>query len=174
MSRGFSKFSALRKLVIASALATASPALADDVDALPASVTFVISTGYWEEPADATLVTPETPATGTGAEETKGPQRGYFKLVAVRQPDRSARVYLQQIAATDSGPRVVSSVELEELTALKPYVTDIRPESSSGMTSQPGLFATVYLKTDPAAREAEGWTVMIDDLGELKVEKASN
>ncbi len=81
---------------------------------------------------------------------------------------------LQQIASTDDGPIVVSSVEVEELTQLKPFVTDIRPESSSGVTNQPGMFATVYLKTESQAKEAESWTVMIDDLGEMIVEKATN
>jgi hypothetical protein len=57
---------------------------------------------------------------------------------------------------------------------MKPYVTDIRPENSSGITTQPGLFATVYLKTDPKAAEPESWTVLIDDLGEIKVERATN
>lgn len=36
------------------------------------------------------------------------------------------------------------------------------------------MFATVYLKTDPTAREPETWTVLIDDLGDIKVERASN
>ena len=60
------------------------------------------------------------------------------------------------------------------MTQLKPFVTDIRPESSSGVTNQPGMFATVYLKTESQAKEAESWTVMIDDLGEMIVEKATN
>ena len=76
--------------------------------------------------------------------------------------------------ATAAAVAVVSSVEIEELNQLKPFVTDIRPESSSGVTSQPGMFATVYLKTEPQAKEAESWTVMIDDLGEMIVEKATN
>lgn len=44
-------------------------------------------------------------------------------------------------------------VEVEELTQLKPFVTDIRPESSSGVTSQPGMFATVYLKPSRRRRK---------------------
>lgn len=57
---------------------------------------------------------------------------------------------------------------------MKSYVTDIRPESSNGASASPGLFVTVYLKTDPMAKEAESWTVLIDELGEMKIEKASN
>lgn len=140
---------------------TGAPVRAEDIDTLPSSVTFVTSTGYWEDAAE----------TGATAQTQR---KGYYKLVSIRQPDRTAKIYLQQIASADSGPTVVSSVEIEELNALKPYVTDIRPESSSGVTSQPGLFATVYLKTDPQAKEPESWTVMIDELGEMIVERASN
>lgn len=134
---------------------------AEDIDALPSSVTFVTSTGYWEEQAEA----------GTARAQA---QKGYYKLVSIRQPDRTAKLYLQQIAATDAAPVVISSVEIEELNQLKPFVTDIRPESSSGATSQPGMFATVYLKTDPQAKDSESWTVMIDELGEMIVERATN
>lgn len=141
-------------------LLAGAPARAEDIDALPSSVTFVTSTGYWEDAAEVGTAQP--------------PRKGYYKLVAIRQADRTAKIFLQQIASTDSGPIVVSSVEVEELTQLKPFVTDIRPESSSGVTNQPGMFATVYLKTESQAKEAESWTVMIDDLGEMIVEKATN
>lgn len=57
---------------------------------------------------------------------------------------------------------------------MKAYVTDIRPETSDGISTQPGLFATVYLKTDPAATEPETWTVLIDDLGDIKIERETN
>lgn len=146
---------------LAAALLGGTCARAEDIDALPSSVTFVTSTGYWEDSAEA-------------ATAQHQPRKGYYKLVSIRQADRTAKIYLQQIASTDAGPVVVSSVEIEELTQLKPFVTDIRPESSSGVTSQPGMFATVYLKTEPQAKEAESWTVMIDDLGEMIVEKATN
>lgn len=128
--------------------------------ALPApDVTFVISSGFWEQPGDGTSVPAE---------------RGYYKLIALRQPDGTAHIHLQQIAQTPQGPRVLTSAELEEFSELKAFVTDIRPESSSGVTTQPGLFATIYLKTDPTASEAESWTVLIDDLGDIRVERATN
>lgn len=151
-------------LLCAALLLGAGTVAAEDIDALPATVTFVVSSGYWEDAGE----------TGTASGDTATKRQGYYKLVSVRQPDRTAKVYLQQMTLGASGPQVVSSVEIEQLTVLKPYVTDIRPESSSGPTSQPGLFATVYLKTDPQAREAEGWTVLIDDLGEMTVERATN
>ncbi|MGO7425685.1 hypothetical protein ACCT09_39425, partial [Rhizobium ruizarguesonis] len=92
---------------------------------------------------------------------------------AVRQPDRTSKVYLQQIAQTETGPAIASTIELQEFSDLKPYVTDIRPENSNGIIKEPGLFATVYLKTDPAA-EPDGWTVLIDEFGDITVEKATN
>lgn len=149
-------------------------ALAQEADILPSNVIFVTSTGYWEESAGA-LSGGKTGADGNAAGmEGKAGRRGYYKLVAVRQPDGTAEIHLQQIALGPAGPEVVSSAELDEFTVLKPYVTDIRPETSTGVTRQPGMFATVYLKTDPSAAEPESWTVLIDDLGEIKIERATN
>ncbi len=162
-------------LLVTASLAVAAPAVAQDSvgpdgmtpdvaeqdAALPApEVIFVISTGFWQEQA-----TPDAAATA---------QRGYYKLIALRQPDGTARIHLQQVAATPEGPRILTSAELEEFSELRAFVTDIRPESSSGVSTQPGLFATVYLKTDPAAAETESWTVLIDDLGDVRVERATN
>jgi hypothetical protein len=137
---------------------------AGDSPPVAETVTFVISTGFWEEPAEES----DTDTAGAQA------RRGYYKLIAVRQADGTAEVHLQQIEATAEGPKIASSAALEEFSAMMPYVTDIRPENSSGITTQPGFFATVYLKTDPKASEPESWTVLIDDLGEIKVERATN
>ncbi|PZU22096.1 MAG: hypothetical protein DI589_11415 [Shinella sp.] len=137
------------------------PVRAADIESVPVEAIFATSSGFWEEsPADV-------------AQDSQ-PRKGYYKLIALRQPDRTAKVYLQQVAVSDTGLALVESVELEELSALRPYVTDIRPESSNGVTTQPGLFASVFLKTDPAQREPETWTVLIDDLGEIRVERATN
>lgn len=145
---------------------------AEDIDSLPVTVTFVVSGGMWEDAGEASSpVPPEGSAAVPAAEASR---RGYYKLVSVRQPDRTAKIYLQQVAATENGPELVESVELEEFTALRPYVTDIRPEDSSGISRQPGMFATVYLKTSPTDMEPESWTVLIDDLGEIRVERATN
>ncbi|UWM83107.1 hypothetical protein N2600_08065 [Rhizobium sp. WSM1274] len=142
---------------------------------LPASVIFATSTGYWEDDGNAPAI--ERAPTGTESvadPEGKAAQRhGYYKLFAVRQPDRTSKVYLQQIAQTETGPVIASTIELQEFSELKPYVTDIRPENSNGIIKEPGLFATVYLKTDPAA-EPDGWTVLIDEFGDITVEKATN
>lgn len=139
-------------------LAGAPAARAGDASPVAETITFVVSSGFWQEPAEDG---------GAGA-------RGYYKLIAVRQPDGTAQIHLQRIETTASGPRIASSTVLEDFSALKPYVTDIRPENSSGVTTQPGLFATVYLKTDPQAAEPESWTVLVDDLGEIRVEQATN
>ncbi|MGQ3213980.1 MAG: hypothetical protein ACT6U0_12035 [Shinella sp.] len=155
---------------------TAAPAWAEGEPPVAETVTFVVSTGFWEEPADdaaaegATATKPETAETA----QPTAMRRGYYKLVAVRQPDGTAEIHLQQIETTASGPKIASSAVLEEFSAMKPYVTDIRPENSAGITTQPGLFATIYLKTDPKAAEPESWTVVIDDLGEIRIERATN
>lgn len=133
---------------------------AEDIAQLPITATFVVSGGYWLG----------QPKSDTDAEA----ERGYYKLVAIRQPDRTARLYLQMIAANETGLRLVESAELEEFTTIKPYVTGIRPESMEGVAGEPGFFATVYLKTDPAQPRTEEWTVLIDELGDLRVERATN
>lgn len=139
---------------------------------LPPNVIFVTSTGYWQENGDAADSGQDR---GGNAKATaSAARRGYYKLIAVRQADGTAQIHLQQIASTPTGPEVVSSAELEEFTALKAYVTDIRPETSTGITPQPGMFATVYLKTDPGATEPESWTVLIDELGDIRIERATN
>lgn len=165
-------------------LLAAGPALAEDIDQLPVTATFVISGGFWEgdgEPlpfsaAPHAVATPESTAAPSQAEAktVQSARGGYYKLIAIRQPDRTAKIYLQQILSGGSGPQVVESVELEEFAAIRPYVTDIRPEDSTGVSRQPGFFATVYLKTDPAQVEPESWTVLIDEFGEIRVERATN
>lgn len=162
---------------LATALALAflagAPAWAEGEPPVAETITFVVSTGFWEEPVEDAA---EATAKQETAEAAKPAEmrRGYYKLIAMRQPDGTAEVHLQQIEATASGPKIASSTVLDEFSAMKPYVTDIRPENSSGITTQPGLFATVYLKTDPKAAEPESWTVLIDDLGEIKIERATN
>lgn len=140
-------------------------AQAPDIDTLPVSTIFVASSGMWEREAQPTDAIQKPAA---------DPTRGYYKVVAMRQTDGTAKVYLQQIAYTAEGPNLVENLELEEFTQMKAYVTDIRPESSAGASSMPGLFVTVHLKTDPAQKEPDAWTILIDELGDMKIEKASN
>lgn len=156
---------ALTSTALLMSVLLSSPATADEIDQLPLSATFVISGGYWESGPE-----------GVPGAETSVPagERGYYKLVALRQADRTARIHLQMVSAGKDGIRLVESVELEEFAALKPYVTGIRPESVTGVAATPGFFATVYLKTSPTTERVEEWTVLIDELGDIKVERASN
>jgi len=144
------------------------------IEDLPVAAIFVASSGLWEdEPAPAAATT--TTATSEAAPPAAAPpRRGYYKVVAMRQNDGTARIFMQQIAYTPNGPDLIQTVELEEFSKFKAYVTDIRPESSSGNGNVPGLFVTVHLKTDPMSTETEAWTVLIDELGDMKIEKASN
>ncbi|MGE8103699.1 hypothetical protein ACQKP1_08400 [Allorhizobium sp. NPDC080224] len=142
-----------------------APVIADEIAELPVTATFVISGGYWESGPEG-VAGVETPV--------EAGDRGYYKLVAIRQADRTARIHLQMIASGEAGLRLVESVELEEFTAIKPYVTGIHPESMTGVAATPGFFATVYLRTSPETERVEEWTVLIDELGDIKVERASN
>ena len=146
-------------------LLLSAPVMADEINEMPVTATFVISGGYWESGAEGVA--------GVEIPVTAG-ERGYYKLVAIRQQDRTARIHLQMIASGEAGLRLIESVELEEFTAIKPYVTGIRPESMTGVAATPGFFATVYLKTSPETDRVEEWTVLIDELGDIKVERASN
>ncbi len=161
-------------LLLSLAACAASAASADDA-VLPAAITFATSTGYWEDGGEAPKVeqaSPETPSQDQPAAKPAA-RHGYYKLFAVRQSDRTSRVYLQQIAVSDDGLQVLSTAELHEISELKPYVTDIRPENPDGFIKEPGLFATVVLKTEPDA-DTERWTVVVDEFGEITVEKPSN
>lgn len=175
----FRNFSAatLSAWYLALLLAAGSSAHAEDAVLMPDNIIFVTSTGYWEESGDPLSVLDPNATkaeNAPAANPSATAQRGYYKLVAVRQPEGNTHIFLQQIALDAAGPKVVSSAELEEFSSMKAYVTDIRPETSDGVARQPGLFATVYLKTDPAAPEPETWTVLIDDIGDIKVERETN
>ncbi|MGA1801470.1 hypothetical protein [Rhizobium sp. HT1-10] len=161
---------ALHAPLLAALLTTAvaiTESRAEDI-ALPAGIIASTSTGYWQDDAAAMPAAEPAPGEATAAKQAR---HGYYKLYAVRQADRTSRVYLQQIVATEDGPKVLSTTELTDITALRAIVTDIRPENSGGIIREPGLFATVFLKTDADA-DAEAWNVMRDELGEITVEKA--
>jgi hypothetical protein len=159
------------------ALLTTAVAIAEaraEDAALPATIIASTSTGYWQDDAPPVSAA-APPATGAPA-PLPAPaieRHGYYKLYAVRQNDRTSKVYLQQIASTEDGPQILSTMELPEITAMKAIVTDIRPENSGGIIREPGLFASVYIKADADA-DAEVWNVMRDELGEISVEKAQN
>lgn len=169
--------------VLAGAVAVC-PIIVHAEDVLPANVTFVTSSGFWEESGDPE-VGPAPPGKaldgGKGLDGGKTPtatgsvaKKGYYKLIAIRQPDGTAHIVLQQIALDPAGPRIVSSAELEEFSRMKAFVSDIRPETSDGVTQQPGLFATVYLRSDATSTDIETWTVLIDELGDIRIERESN
>ncbi|MDH0614268.1 MULTISPECIES: hypothetical protein [unclassified Agrobacterium] len=163
------KKSILVALLLAAAVLPAR-AQTQAIDMLPVSAIFVVSSGMWEDRNLEPVKGPD----GQLRPPPASPTRGYYKVIAIRQGDGAAKIYLQRIAYTADGPNLLENVELEEFNQMKSYVTDIRPESSNGASASPGLFVTVYLKTDPVAKEAESWTILIDELGEMKIERASN
>lgn len=154
--------------------AAVCPVAVQAEDVLPANVTFVTSSGFWEDSGDPSAVLDPRGKAPSDAPPASAAQKGYYKLIALRQPDGTAHIVLQQIALDPAGPKIVSSAELDEFSKMKAFVTDIRPETSDGVTQQPGLFATVYLRTDPAATDVETWTVLIDELGDIRIERESN
>ncbi|UXT57071.1 hypothetical protein FY134_05175 [Agrobacterium fabrum] len=165
----FAKKTLLAALLLATSILPAR-AQTQAIDTLPVSAIFVVSSGMWED----RNLEPVKGADGQFRPPPASPTRGYYKVIAIRQGDGTAKIYLQRIVFTADGPSLLENIELEEFSQMKSYVTDIRPESSNGASASPGLFVTVYLKTDPMAKEADSWTILIDELGEMKVEKASN
>lgn len=152
-------------------------------ETLAPRVLFVTSGGYWEdasEPApDETAPAAEgaeaaPDANATAPSDAAPISRGYYRLVAIRGEDNKSQVQLQQIALTPAGPELALSVAIDEINSLGGYVTDIRPEDSTGASSTPGFAAYVYLKMDPAVVEPDTWAVYIDEFGDIRVEQSSN
>ena len=69
---------------------------------------------------------------------------------------------------------VASIYGIDEINALGAYVTDMRPEDSTGAATQAGFGAYIFLKTDPTVAEPETWALYIDEFGEIQVERSSN
>ena len=139
--RGIKRFYGMSRLCILALLAmlaAGGPAGAVEEAILPANIIFVTSTGFWEESGDPLDMLDPTGKAGE-SEPDEAPsaaaqgQRGYYKLIAVRQPEGNAHIHLQQIALDEDGPKVISSAELDEFSEMKAYVTDIRPETSDGV-----------------------------------------
>jgi hypothetical protein len=137
-------------------------------DAVSPRILFVTSGGYWEKANEAT----ESSAAG-GEAKTEG-QRGYYRLIAIRGEDNRSLVELQQIALTPDGPEIATSTSIEEINSLGGYITDIRPEDSTGAATLQGFAAYIYLKTDPSVIEPETWAFYIDEFGDIQVERSSN
>lgn len=140
---------ALSPIHIATALAAEPLEIAQ---ALPARVLSVVSGGYWED----------------------SDQRGYYRAIAVRSADNTSRLYLQRIQLADSGPSLVDTNEIESMTEMKAYITDMRPETSTGIAQRPGFAVFVYLKLDPTAGEPDTYELFVDDFGDIAFTPASN
>ncbi|WP_420409112.1 hypothetical protein [Hoeflea sp.] len=158
-------------------------ALAQDVEeiagALPERVLFVTSGGFWQDAGDDTAsrdASAEDETDTTVAEESGAAEmpRGYYRLVVVRGEDNRSLAELQRIELAADGPVLVQSVSLEEIEEIGAYVTDVRPESSTGTSGQPGFSAYIYLKTDPTVSEPDTWSVFVDEFGDIVVEQSSN
>lgn len=130
-------------------------------DNLSPRVLFATSGGFWEKASE-----------GSDTEAT--PLRGYYRLVAIRGEDNRSLLQLQEIALGTDGPELESSTGIDEINNLGGYITDIRPEDSTGSASQQGFGAYIYLKTEPSVAEPETWVIYIDEFGEMLVERSSN
>jgi hypothetical protein len=140
-------------------------------DTVSPRILFLTSGGYWEKQDEATEASGNDAAAG---EPNIGSRRGYYRLVAVRGQDNRSQLQLQQIVLTPDGPEIESSTGIDEINSLGGYITDIRPEDSTGAAAQQGFGAYIYLKTDPAVAEPETWALYIDEFGEMLVERSSN
>lgn len=130
-------------------------------DSLSPRILFATSGGFWEKTAE-------------GSDAEAATQRGYYRLVAIRGEDNRSLLQLQEIALGPDGPALASSTGVNEINSLGGYITDIRPEDSTGSASQQGFGAYIYLKTDPSVAEPETWVLYIDEFGEMLVERSSN
>ncbi|MDZ7601758.1 MAG: hypothetical protein U1A06_10335 [Hoeflea sp.] len=159
------------------------PALAQEdptslAGALSPRVLFITSGGYWEgtgETAEAAGSANQAGAeTAPELAEAAPASRGYYRLIAIRGADNKSQVFLQHIALTPDGPDLALSIGIDEINSLGGYVTDMRPEDSTGTATQAGFAAYIHLKTDPSVAEPETWALYIDEFGDMQVERSSN
>lgn len=158
------------------------PADADEtvIEALSPRILFSISGGYWEklpdggetESGEAEEDGEETPSPDAAAEPAG--ERGYYRAVAYRSADNSSRLYLQKIRLNDGEPAVLETAEIEEIANEPAFITDLRPENSTGVSATPGFAAFIYLKRDPADAQPETWELFVDEFGERTVNEATN
>lgn len=127
----------------------------------------VVSGGYWEGEIETKSADGEAATDPVAA-------RGFYRIAALRSMDNTSRLYLQRIRLTDGGPDLVDSVEIEALTEMNAYVTDIRPESSTGIAERPGFAAFIYLKIDPKAKEPDTYELFVDEFGDAAFAPATN
>ena len=138
--------------------------------ALSPRVLFVTSGGYWEDSGEPSADAPDQAEGETAPElaEAAPARRGYYRLTAIRGQDNKSQVFLQHVALTPDGPDVALTIGIDEINALGAYVTDMRPEDSTGTATQAGFAAYIYLKTDPSVAEPETWALYIDEFGDLQ------
>ena len=148
--------------------ASSAQAVSDLTETLSPRILFLTSGGHWEESGGAAESGAES------AEADAGLQRGYYRLIAIRGEDNRSLLQLQQIALTPDGPKIATSVGIDEINGLGGYITDIRPEDSTGASNRQGFGAYIYLKTDPSVAEPETWALYIDEFGDILVEQSSN
>ncbi len=171
-----------RHLFAAVALALAvPPALASDDPAVlaettPSRVLSIVSGGYWEAEADAEAEENAGDDSASREEGSAGNQarRGYYRSVAIRSADNTSRLFLQRIWLSPDGPMLLDSREINALTDLQAYITDMRPENSTGIAKQHGFVTFVYLKRDPQAQEPDTWELYVDEFGDTAFTPASN
>ncbi|WP_419913487.1 hypothetical protein [Hoeflea sp.] len=162
-------------LVAAMLAATAGPAAANDAPEVvatttPSRVLAVVSGGFWVDESGGGESESET-ATEDAANESR---RGYYRSVAVRSQDNTSRLFLQRIWLSDDGPTLLDTREITELSDMKAYITDMRPEDSTGIAKLPGFVTFVYLKRDPATAEPDTWELFVDEFGDTAFTPATN
>ena len=129
------------------------PTTEDAIQGILPDVTFMSSGGYWRAPDG---------------------QNGYYRLLSVRQPDRSARVYIQKIAVTATGVEAIAGTEIEAIGKLHARVTDIRPHDTDGSIKGPGFWANVFVQPPQSKSGSQSWTVFINAQGTLQVGPTRN
>lgn len=132
----------------------------EDALTLPNGLTFTVSGGYWTEEQDVDGQIVET--------------GGYYRLSSIMRADKTSVLILQKIENTQDGPAQALTIDIEEISNMNAFITDMRPESSLGSARTPGFAAYVYLKTDLNTAEPETFSIYIDDLDDIYVEPASN
>lgn len=153
---------------IAQAQTNAEMQPAEIAEAISTRVLSAVSGGYWE----AEIEPKQAEGDATKADPIAA--RGYYRIAALRSKDNTSRLYLQRIWLATDGPTLVDSVEVTALTDMKAYITDMRPESSTGIAERPGFAAFIYLKLDPAAAEPDTYELFIDEFGDAAFSPATN
>jgi hypothetical protein len=156
----------------------------EEAVALPNALIFSVTAGSWSEEVELAQeadveTTPETDSgTDSSTVSTDAVEvmlmEGYYRLSAFEKVDKTSIVFLQKIARGDEGLTQHFTLELEEISVLDAYITDIRLENPNSTPDETGFAAYIFLKTDPNSSEPETYSVYIDDLDSIYVEPASN